>query len=267
MLAFLANIVRCEGKLSQAAHSRQVAVLPHGTFPRIPDRSPAFLMFRLGRGHLYSRYWARLLIGFCHRGSRSKRLTRIRERKSSAGKSATEPPFSGASEVMSIASRCRSIFSRRRTFRIASRPTSSRSPHKRTGSPVAWARSTSSVKSARGRLWAPRGAVESNQAGGRQDRSVFFTLGQADCGCAGRVYWVETPELPTITDHARIPPLGVTPPMPPTQPVIPLVLDCRARGCQYSCEIFRGRKRAYRRQIIEVEGRSRAWCRWRSPGD
>ena len=53
-----------------------------------------------------------------------------------------------------------SFLSRSRTRRIASRPTSSLSPHSNTGSPVTLASSTSSVKSAKGRLWAPLGAVK-----------------------------------------------------------------------------------------------------------
>ena len=164
-------------------------MLPHDTKPHIPDRSPAPLMFRLGRGHLYSRYWARLRIGFCQRGSGSESLTRIRDSKSSAGKSATEP-FSGASEVMSIASRCKSIFSRRRTFRIASRPTSSRSPHNRTGSLVALASSTSSVKSARARLWAPLGAVKAIRPAAASDAASFSPsarqIAVAEGGLLGR---------------------------------------------------------------------------------
>ena len=66
-------------------------MLPHDTKPHIPNRSPAPLIFRLGRGHLYSRYWARLRIGFCQLGSRSESLLRTRPCKSKISKSATEP--------------------------------------------------------------------------------------------------------------------------------------------------------------------------------
>ena len=66
---------------------------------------------------------------------------------------------------------------------------------------------------------------EGDQAGGRKDRRVLLALGQTDCGGGGGGYRVESPELPTITDHARIPPLGVTPPMLTTLAVVPLIGD------------------------------------------
>ena len=155
-------------------------------------------MFLFGRGHLYSRYWARLRIGFCQRGSRSKSWMRIRERKSSAGKSATELPFSGPAR--SVVSRWWSIFSRRRTFRIASRPGSSLSPHRNTGRPVSWARSTNSVKSAKGRLWAPRGAVKAIRPAAAILAASFSPSARADCDGGGRVHWVE---IAGVANHHR----------------------------------------------------------------
>ena len=65
---------------------------------------------------------------------------------------------------------------------------------------------------------------ESNQASGRQDRRVFFTLGQTDSGGGGGVYWVETSKLPTIANDAWVSPLGATPPVVPTLAVVALVL-------------------------------------------
>ena len=104
-----------------------------------------------------------------------------------------------------------------RTFRIVRGPPSL-SPHSNTGSPVTLASSTSSVKSAKGRLWAPlRG--EGNQASGRQDRGVFLAFGQADRGGAGRINR-KPPKLPTVRDTG-VAPLG----MPTALAVSALVLD------------------------------------------
>ena len=97
--------------------------------------------------------------------------------------------------------------------------------------------------------------------------AVLLTLGQADSGGGGRVHWVKPPELPTITGDAWVAPLGVAPPMLPTLAIIALVGDYRARRSKYPCEIFRCRKRAYRRQWGDANCRSRTWRRWWSPRD
>ena len=85
------------------------------------------------------------------------------------------------------------------------------------------ARSTSSVKSAKGKLWAPLGAVKAIRPAAARIAASFSPSARQIAAAVGGVYWVETPELPPIADDAWVSPLGVTPPMVPTQPVVALV--------------------------------------------
>ena len=197
--------------------------MPHDTKPHIPDRSPAPLIFRLGRGHLYSRYWARLRIGFCQLGSRSESLLRTRPCKSKISKSATEP-LGGAARWVSMASTW-SFLSRSRTRRIASRPTSSLSPHSNTGSPVTLASSNKLGEVGQGQALGTSGRGEGNQASGRQDRGVFLAFGQADRGGAGRINRIKPPKLPTVASDTGVAPLAGVAPMPTALAVSALVLD------------------------------------------
>ena len=91
----------------------------------------------------------------------------------------------------------------------------------------------------------------------------FSPSAKADRGGGGGVYWVKPPKLPTVAGDAWVAPHVRVAPMLTKQPVVALVGDFRPRRCKYPSQILRGRKRAYRRQFFDADGRSRsrAWMR------
>ena len=141
---------------SHSSHWRQVAVFPHDRKFFTVCRSPESPCHRFGWGQRKLSYFLDVRRGFSQLGSSycASRCTRLRS--SWVGRSAIDP-FAVARPAVSIGW-SPSLRSCSRTRRIAPTPTVSLSPQSMTGSPVAFASSTSSVRSAAGRLPAPRGA-------------------------------------------------------------------------------------------------------------
>ena len=128
--------------------------------------------------------------------------------------------------------------SRPRTFRMALRPTQSLSPHNSTGRPVSLASSTSSVKSAWGRLWAPLGAVKAIRPAAAKIAASFSPSARAMAVELAGVHRVKPPELPAVASDSWVAPLVWVTPMLTALAIIALIGDLSAGGCPNTFEVI-----------------------------